>query len=611
MAVTRVDKVSSNKKKSGMMVMASISKLSTSGSRVSAGSGSGAVSDRGSDRVSDRVSGTVSGRARNQGGASTSSSSSFKNPFSLSAPNASGAPVKSLSTSAPSTTATVTATATQSTLKTITTRPLSHNSTASKMKKFTPAASRMTMTDTVSDAPKLTDSLQKVSCGTKRKITTFFSNSKSKATLHTDDPNIAQKKENISIQGEVEHVHDDDTCEEQDGAKKVLKCPNRLSSTLKSISAIDVSSTELISVESDDDMDIGMSRNTADGVVGRHGMSSLDDADNKADNFEHEVKLEEIEEIEVVEEEEELDVREYKAVVTSEPYMIPNLLSPTDSADERRKADSLRSSGVVRNKISPFTQDVRHFSHSARQSLGLTHSRMTSLVGRRMHAVAAPAGEVELLNSPRETRYGTSTTRRGGVTCVKFDKDGVLCAVGSSNGVLRVYDFDEVTYALQLNNNKELICDPEGTVDGGTLRVHPMVHFTGPSRDISDICWLPSLAENDIGEEDEVAVAFTYSPMINIYDLNTLEKTHHLVPFQADRSSGNCCILCLESPSVRTHSRFNTLLAGGGTGMIRRWNLPILSSTNDIKPEWEVLADPLSKSGAVRCCYFNIVSSGR
>lgn len=41
------------------------------------------------------------------------------------------------------------------------------------------------------------------------------------------------------------------------------------------------------------------------------------------------------------------------------------------------------------------------------------------------------------------------TPRSGGITCLEFDPVGVLLAVGSANGLLRVYDSDEILFRTQ------------------------------------------------------------------------------------------------------------------------------------------------------------------
>jgi WD40 repeat protein len=49
--------------------------------------------------------------------------------------------------------------------------------------------------------------------------------------------------------------------------------------------------------------------------------------------------------------------------------------------------------------------------------------------------------------------HAYTSHRNGGVTCLEFDPLGVLVAVGSSNGVLRVYDSDEILFQIQNHKN--------------------------------------------------------------------------------------------------------------------------------------------------------------
>ena len=46
---------------------------------------------------------------------------------------------------------------------------------------------------------------------------------------------------------------------------------------------------------------------------------------------------------------------------------------------------------------------------------------------------------------------GREVHPKTGVNCIKFDNSGVLFAVGGSNGVIRVFDFDEVQHILYSN----------------------------------------------------------------------------------------------------------------------------------------------------------------
>lgn len=508
------------------------------------------------------------------------SSNPFLNPFSVTAPKSLS--VRSSVKAAPHSAA-------QSTLKTVAVTkkpPLLALSSRVVKKKEEP-----TMT---SDETTAVTSL--VGGGKKRTISQFFSSNQDSRHSDTkqDEKRIERKKENLCTQAAAyasSKVHQP-SCES-------------LSDDRKSSSALSLCSIPSVAFKSAADV---VGRDTVNDnscssesencfTVEDPGMQDIMEEDSQDG-----IKDDDAQEQDVSEE-----VQEKKSHHVVVPDIIPNLLSKCDEGSaDRRATDSLRLSGVIRNKISPFTQSAKDYSHGARYSLGLTPSRLASLVSSRMHAVAAPSERVELLNTSREARYGMAPTRKGGVTCVKFDREGVLCAVGGSNGVLRVYDFDEVTFALQLVTNldlKNLAPEIREREELPSAHVHPMVHFPGPSRDISDVCWLPSLPQTGLdevaeeGDEDEVAVAFTFYPSIHIYDLNTLDRTHNLTPLQEDRSSGNCCMVCLAQAAASPKQQsFRVVLAGGNTGIFRRWNVTAASS-DDTKPMWEVLADPLSKAG--------------
>lgn len=45
---------------------------------------------------------------------------------------------------------------------------------------------------------------------------------------------------------------------------------------------------------------------------------------------------------------------------------------------------------------------------------------------------------------------GRATGHRFGVSVIRFDHDSVLFAVGGSNGIIRIFDFDECLGAMQM-----------------------------------------------------------------------------------------------------------------------------------------------------------------
>jgi hypothetical protein len=509
----------------------------------------------------------------------SSSNSQCQNPFSLSTPKP---PLSFLNKQNRVKTDSSVVSSTQSVLKTVSGKSTLSNVTYSLQKK---SVAETKPTSNKCDIVEVPGSGS--SNGQGRKISSFFSSNSNKTNnVHntvgggsTDSSH--QMKENMAVFApstpRVENYSNSNRIICKDNQSEVFA---RVPASLRSISAVNID----LPVESADEVQevsedlIGGNVDINDGI-----RADLPTYSAKSDPVEQQGRDEE------AGEEEDLDADNNTPTPPPiVPYLIPNLLPRTNIAhsggDTEGASVSLRASGVIRNQISPFTQNPKDFSHSARFLLGVSPSRLASLVGSKMHAVVAPEARVELLNTPRETRYGTAATRKGGVTCVKFDKGGVLCAVGSSNGVLRVYDFDEVTFALQVAANFEIVCDPEGVSgERQQARVHPMVHFPGPGRDIADICWLPALVpgageddeegKGNEDDEDEVAVAFTYSPTVHIYDLNTLDRTHCLQASQ-ERGGGNCCVVCLPPSLSSRLKHFHRILAGGANGMLRHWKVP-------------------------------------
>ena len=282
------------------------------------------------------------------------------------------------------------------------------------------------------------------------------------------------------------------------------------------------------------------------------------------------------------------------------PYVIPNALS----CKVEQGPASLRCSGVIRNTISWCTSSTKAYSNSPRFLLGLSDSRLASLVACKMHSVAAPDDPVMLMNTPAEVRYGVVPTRKGSVTSMKFDNDGVLCAVGASNGAIRIYDFDEVNFKLQkdLNFNNDVNSE-SGHLAPPQSFVHPILHFSASGRDISDLIWLPPYFSGGIDcDEAELCVAFTYHCAIHIYDLNTLMRTHCLMPVEG-RNGGNVCVACLNSNNAKKRGNCRQILSGGSNGICSYWKLTDdghnvhVGEQNSIAPSWEVLADPLTTAG--------------
>lgn len=70
---------------------------------------------------------------------------------------------------------------------------------------------------------------------------------------------------------------------------------------------------------------------------------------------------------------------------------------------------------------------------------------------------------------------------RHGTSHISFDRDGVLLAVCGSNGLLRIFDFDECTAAMRADGKRERGEDGQGPVQGrGQGQEHEELRRLGP-----------------------------------------------------------------------------------------------------------------------------------
>eukprot|EP01041_Mallomonas_annulata_P003149 gene3149-6194_t len=220
-----------------------------------------------------------------------------------------------------------------------------------------------------------------------------------------------------------------------------------------------------------------------------------------------------------------------------------------------------------------------------------TNMRLWSHIGGRPRAstarFCAHRFRPSMLKLQRVTyASGREVYGRVGVSCVKFDREGVLVAVGGSNGILRVFDFDMCQMLMNGSSNSN---SHNRRLDPGTRSVPPLppVMWIDTRKDISGLDWNPAAP-------DEIAVSFTYSPVIHIYDLG--------------RSAEPCRVLCVRHCNSGGHlhvcyfgSAGEFVLAGGGTGSIRMWD--------GKRPQnvlWEVHGDPVLNTAMAECAIVGI-----
>ena len=100
-----------------------------------------------------------------------------------------------------------------------------------------------------------------------------------------------------------------------------------------------------------------------------------------------------------------------------------------------------------------------------------------------------------------------SIYHQGEITCMEFDKDGILLAVGDSLGYIRIFDFDEVNAASLKNRSKKVRRTNHHGNSNETQRtkeirnVRPSIAFQAKSHRISCIKWNPT-------NEDLLIVSF-------------------------------------------------------------------------------------------------------
>jgi WD40 repeat protein len=263
-------------------------------------------------------------------------------------------------------------------------------------------------------------------------------------------------------------------------------------------------------------------------------------------------------------------------------------LASSDDADAKwRRRDPFQLLG--RNTAAPvtFVRDPASYSHPLRaapsdlHAMIAAHFRASDVIMRL--SAGGMQGNGQLL-----------TPKRVGCTCIKFDSDGVLFVVGGSNGVVRVYDFDDVLFASQRASKASTPSLPSAAP--ALTAVPPIAPplFTG--KDISDIVWLPP---EGVAEMTEIAVAFTYNSEVRLYDLalGPDDQPDVCLDLGGVAGRGNASLLACKSSGGRAGAV--SVFAGGTYGQVRMWNLPasVRAAGGRVSPLWEVSGDHLSRPG--------------
>ena len=272
-------------------------------------------------------------------------------------------------------------------------------------------------------------------------------------------------------------------------------------------------------------------------------------------------------------------------------------------ADEMREAvGAVRDASILQMQPAACVA-ARGGSAAARCAADMA---LGQLVARRLQVV-----DRVVLQKVR-TRQGT----RVGVSCLGFDRAGGRLAVGGSNGLLRVYDFAACVAAIPQAQARP--------------RLQPPSFLLHTERDVADLSW-------SAVRPSQVAVAFTYSSDVHVYELSAAAdaagtagdgdgRTVYLDPqrclrLESGRSGGHRCVTHLmgdrgctvtEPAYIRRHADAldrgahaapsssssltvttvfdadECVIAGSGTGYLRLWR------SNRPKMVWETVADPLA-----------------
>ncbi|KAL7686176.1 putative WD40/YVTN repeat-like-containing domain superfamily [Plasmopara halstedii] len=204
---------------------------------------------------------------------------------------------------------------------------------------------------------------------------------------------------------------------------------------------------------------------------------------------------------------------------------------------------------------------------------------------------------LELQLSPHwEQHAGAINTEDFFASCLEFDSQGVLLAAGASNGIIALYDFDEV-YHRSLNlgqkwieSNKIQIEDKEEKTMTN-IKLHP-IHTIYTPFEVKRIRWNPV-------DEDEIACSFTNRNEIYVFNLRKFpSKPHKVLKSSNQPSSGyndffyfstSGIISSQKEPSREKSSlKSVSLIAGDTNGAVRMWNLQI-----PLRPVWSFLAGSL------------------
>ncbi|ETO80309.1 hypothetical protein F444_05175 [Phytophthora nicotianae P1976] len=201
---------------------------------------------------------------------------------------------------------------------------------------------------------------------------------------------------------------------------------------------------------------------------------------------------------------------------------------------------------------------------------------------------------IELQLAPHwERQAGAMSIESFYTSCLEFDAQGVLLAAGASNGIIALYDFDDVFHrslnlGQKMHNKRVKETEDEEEQKMKDEVLHP-IHTIFTPFEVKRIRWNPL-------NEDEIACSFTNRNEIYVFDLRKFpSKPHKVLKSSNQPSSGYNDLLYLPaaqstvpiSRQLKAKSTSNAvnIIAGDMDGAIRMWDTRF-----PLRPVWSFLA---------------------
>jgi hypothetical protein len=262
-------------------------------------------------------------------------------------------------------------------------------------------------------------------------------------------------------------------------------------------------------------------------------------------------------------------------------------LDPTIAEEQIRRSappPSLTSASPYFSRIpTQFYQNPAQYS----KPFHLYRSNISSLLMQRFRS---PHSSISRINDTNSSSYPPS--RGGGITCLEFDPVGVLIAIASANGQLKIYDSDEILFHHQRSSSSSA-SDSQLSSSQRQLTVPP-VFTLSTSKSISALSWIPT------PPYEAIALAFLYHSTIDIVDCSTNELVGQLLLKSSSRRGYTALhTIPATSSSSSLSAQWHLIIAGNSFGQLYLWRYPARSSpTMEVyssTPLWEAHGDPSSQ----------------